>query len=1769
VAGPKGDINANVGLNISDGGITKVFADLETKIDAALNKIIKLGDVAAGSGGKLTQAAAKELGNVDIQVKTLQRSIQQLDTIAKAMSRATKNNVAGVLGTGLDDVKIAKSVKAVNDFKRSLDEAQGPAEKLRARINAITTETANLAREGKAQTDGRLRQQEQLSVALKQYEALSVRLSASTSKIGSLNPENQKQMQNLVLEAQRLKEVFGQVAGDGRQFKFTTMTEAMKNITLDIDKQVAGLAQQERLEQRLLVNTRERGQAMLDISSRQRQINLEQQSASKIGRLTPTQTSFSSAVGEQGLDNRLARATNAYTAAKRQLETALSSGSGASDAQIAKLIQQLGYFDNKIVETIALQGRMSADFLRDGKIEEATIDRVAAAQDKLNRTMQQAVVKDISAGIKSNEAALKDFDRQIGVVVADEKRLEQQTDSLAAANERLARMLRQDVTKNGSRAITDSERAMRDFDKQIGVVINDEKRLEQQTDKTAMAQDRYNKLIAQLRQKEVTTAIRDSEKALKDFEKELANTGNSDKLSPLKKAFDGLLGDGGAGLIARVGIYSLAAGAIYNVIGALKDGAKFAVEFEDKLANLQAISGSTKTQMADLSGTILDVGKNSKFSILDIADATLQLAQAGFTVGQTKEALGAVSDFAAASGTSVSDSVNLITQALGSFQLQASETTRITDVFTAALNRSKLTSTQIAQALQYVGTTAFEQNISLETLVATIGAVAQSGVRAGSTLGTGFRQFLVDLANPSEKLQAELGKLGISLGQVDVKSRGLSAVLNTLKDAGFGAAQAYAGLEVRAAAFFLAAKNNLDVTAQLELAESQRGVAAEAASRAMDSLSAQTQRFYNILGQLAVDNAPLDFFKELVKDAADLAEKIGATAEEYKQLKALQKEPDGLEEGLESQLVYYYKLANEYQNVETALYKLVTTGSIYTKSAAEQGAASDALATKTSEAADAATQQAQKINEVQGEFAKLLLQGPDIRDNTIQTSIVTNNLTSRFEGLASQLGTTANGYDNLVIAMKKYNAQQLVILGQQSAKEAAAGRNQFTALSGQANGQIANIRQSAGYRGLTGGQRGQLENLIQNSGKDGGLNALNDFITGLKGASPALNDLRTKANGLVVTLGNRLATRSQVQAADRVSKDANIQANPIYRGVADSLIDLNGQIGKALTAGAGQTADQRRSSFAPIINSLDRYAARVDTLIVANKGNENATRNLLGLKADIASARNQAVGSSKPTDKENKASVAAGKKAETERKANERAAQRATDTFNKNELTVSQSQLKAADKALGAFLSGQNQNFGLKDITQLFSDGDKALNEWITARQAVLADAIQKSGLNKQQAADLTDAANTEIEAKQKSTIQRQVEILDRAVSGLLERRARQIETQYKNNLDPQQSNLGIQSGLSAGLDNPLLQGVPGYTKVLQKRQVDLAQDKLNRAQIGERGANGLFTGGENEKRIEEYQTNIDQILEKYEELSAARDMALAGGDKNKVQAAAYKEEMDRLSITLSDQRDKVLGLTQANETLRAQYSAADLKPQTFGQAASQAADAFRIQNDIGITLKERLFGGLGDTLNSLHGSFSSFFEDLVTGSKSVGQAFGDMATAVVKAILNMAAQAVATQIFGLLLSFIPSAGPSGGVSASQGLSNFQFKAPGFFQGGRIGDKSPQRLAGGGAVRGGVSTRDSVLVHAAKGEFMMKNSSVESIGHDLLQDMNNRGAAALGKLGGSNITVPQSSFRSNVYVQLPEEKTQLGPNDVLAIVSRDVLRGGATKQLIKQVSSGG
>ena len=85
---------------------------------------------------------------------------------------------------------------------------------------------------------------------------------------------------------------------------------------------------------------------------------------------------------------------------------------------------------------------------------------------------------------------------------------------------------------------------------------------------------------------------------------------------------------------------------------------------------------------------------------------------------------------------------------------------------------------------------------------------------------------------------------------------------------------------------------------------------------------------------------------------------------------------------------------------------------------------------------------------------------------------------------------------------------------------------------------------------------------------------------------------------------------------------------------------------------------------------------------------------------------------------------------------------------------------------------------------------------------------------------------------------------------------------------------------------------------------------------------------------------------------------------------------------------------------------------------------------------------------------------------------------------------------------------------------------------------------------------------------MIRKSSVDSVGTDFLDAINSRGASALKGLGSNVIPMTPPPVETNVYVISPDEKPQLGPNDVIAIINNDVLKGGSTKKLIKKVVNG-
>lgn len=310
-------------------------------------------------------------------------------------------------------------------------------------------------------------------------------------------------------------------------------------------------------------------------------------------------------------------------------------------------------------------------------------------------------------------------------------------------------------------------------------------------------------------------------------------------------------GEGGAALLT-VQANLMANYALMNgVLGGIRQGITYAVQLESEFRNVQAVTATTNTQMAGLEKTLMSVAATSKFSSTEVAQGALLLGQAGMSAKQVAEAIQPVVMLATAAGTNISQAVDLVTSVVGVFDKAVSDTADVANKITAAANNSKVSVEKLGQGFQYAGNLAAQLGISFEETTAAMAAMSNAGIKSGSTMGTGLRQFLSEVEKPSKEFTEALNRVGLTMADLDFKSKGLINVAQRLREAGFVASDSIKSFDVRGAAAFNAMiANPEDLQRQYTgLLNTKAGI--EANEIQMNSLAAQSARLGTSLGNLA------------------------------------------------------------------------------------------------------------------------------------------------------------------------------------------------------------------------------------------------------------------------------------------------------------------------------------------------------------------------------------------------------------------------------------------------------------------------------------------------------------------------------------------------------------------------------------------------------------------------------------------------------------------------------------------------------------------------------------------------------------------------------------------------------------------------------------------------------------------------------------------------------------------------------------------------------
>ena len=298
---------------------------------------------------------------------------------------------------------------------------------------------------------------------------------------------------------------------------------------------------------------------------------------------------------------------------------------------------------------------------------------------------------------------------------------------------------------------------------------------------------------------------------------------------------------------------------------------------------------------------------------------------------------------------------------------------------------------------------------------------------------------------------------------------------------------------------------------------------------------------------------------------------------------------------------------------------------------------------------------------------------------------------------------------------------------------------------------------------------------------------------------------------------------------------------------------------------------------------------------------------------------------------------------------------------------------------------------------------------------------------------------------------------------------------------------------------------------------------------------------------LEDADNKSDKLISKMIELKKSTEEAKAEfGDLNET-------NLDKVNEEISDLDDKMKQLDDDSKTVTGQMWIG------FSDAITKMAQSYSAAS-IGKTIAEDFGNGVADALNSV-----------IDGTKSMKEAFSDMTRSILqdisKMLVRMAVLKAMEAAVGLMSGgsqvYDSPIGPTQTASSS-----------GFFGMNKGGFIPKIRAAAGSMVRGGVQGKDSVPALLMPGEYVLKKSAVDALGTNFLNDLNNNAAQTLTNTAANMVQNPyQEESKSepavvNVWVVSKEEEAKMGPNDVIATISKDIMVGGQTRRLIQQVVAG-
>ncbi|WP_145359459.1 phage tail tape measure protein [Staphylococcus epidermidis] len=189
---------------------------------------------------------------------------------------------------------------------------------------------------------------------------------------------------------------------------------------------------------------------------------------------------------------------------------------------------------------------------------------------------------------------------------------------------------------------------------------------------------------------------------------------------------------------------------------------KKSIDFDDTMRKVKATSGATGDEFNQLRTKALQMGRDTKFTASESAEAMNYMALAGWDTKDMLKGVGGVMDLAAASGEDLASVSDIVTDNLTAFGMKAKDSTHFADILAQTSSKANTDVRGLGEAFKYAAPVAGALGYTVEDTSVAIGLMSNAGIK-GEKAGTALRTMFTNLAKPTKAMKDEMDKLGISI----------------------------------------------------------------------------------------------------------------------------------------------------------------------------------------------------------------------------------------------------------------------------------------------------------------------------------------------------------------------------------------------------------------------------------------------------------------------------------------------------------------------------------------------------------------------------------------------------------------------------------------------------------------------------------------------------------------------------------------------------------------------------------------------------------------------------------------------------------------------------------------------------------------------------------------------------------------------------------------------------------------------------------------------